>query len=311
MFAAPLVALAFVAITTDSAYAQRRYECLKVAGKDRNGLEEGNLESDCRTLRADGEWVKARLVAPYGRNWCAEVEPRLEAGVKGYRSLGECLLLRNATMRNATWVKVRGRPAGRGGGTAPSFATLPSARTFTGMGAPSTLKAAGIATSCEEASDTGEVTSMSTVGKLVITFTGCQVTNTAKETCTIKSASAKGGEIVTTTLMGQLGTTKSEEATSEVGLLLLPESGKRWTLLSSTKCSAESQVTGSLAAEVLPISEKTEFGGLDFEVSSGKQNIKKITVSSGVEEPELVAFAAVATEELEDGIEFTGEVEIV
>jgi hypothetical protein len=308
-----LVAIAFVAVTTGSAYAQRPIECLKVAGKTRGGnTEEGNLESGCATLRAGGQWVKARLVAPYGNNWCAEVETGLETGVKGYSSLLECLALRNAGTANARWVKVRGRPAGAGGGRTPSFATLPSVKTFKGMGAPSTLKAAaaGIATSCEEAVDAGEVTGMTTIGKLVIIFTGCQVTAESK-TCTIKSVGAKEGEIVTHTLKGELGTTKSAEAASEVALLLLPESTKIWETLESTKCSPESKVTGSLAAEMLPISEKTAFGGLYFGVSSGKQAIQLVTVPSGVKEPELVAFTVTATEELEDGIEFTGEVEIV
>lgn len=312
-----LVAIAFVAMTTDAAYAQ--YTCLQTAGK--RG-ERGNLEDGCTTLTRMGEsgaWVRARPIAAsgYRRNrevaWCAEVEPGLERNVTGYRDLLECLELNGAagTGIRPLFVKVIGvRRGGAGGGRTPSFAALPSVKTFKGMGEPSTLKAADIAVSCEEAVDAGEVTGMSTIGKLTVTFTGCQVT-AASKTCTIKSTSAKEGEIVTNTLMGELGTTKSEEATSEVGLLLLPESGKTWTILAETSCSLESRVTGTLAGEVLPISEKTEYTGLEFGVSSQKQNIQDIIVASGLVQPSLTAFSETATEEFGDGIEFNGEVEIV
>jgi hypothetical protein len=203
-----------------------------------------------------------------------------------------------------------GRGGDRGGDRVPRFAALPSVKTFKGMGAPSTLKAGPTATSCEEAVDAGEVTGTSTIGKLVVAFTGCQITAESK-TCTIKSVGAKEGEIVTHTLRGELGTTKSTEAETEVGILLEPETTKTWATLDSTKCSLETRVTGSLAGEILPISEKTQYGDLSFEVSSEKQLIKKISVSSGVKEPSLDAFGVNATEELGDVIEFNGEVEIV
>jgi hypothetical protein len=309
-----LTAVAFIAMTTVSASAEGPViECLEIEGK---AGEKGNFEAGCKTLQANGAWVKVRRVAERRPGqWCAEVEAGKEAGIVGYADLLECLALHEAATAEAKWVKVSYKGAvDRGGAQVPRFKLLPTVKTLKGMGAPSTLTAAaaGIATSCEEAVDAGEVTGMSTIGKLVVTFTGCQVTKAEKETCTIRSVGAKKeGEIVTHTLMGELGTTKSAEAASEVALLLLPETTKTWETLESTKCSLESKVTGSLAAEILPISEKTAFGGLNFEVSSGKQNIKKITVSSGEKEPELIAFTVTATEELEDGIEFNGEVEIV
>jgi hypothetical protein len=327
LFGGLLVAVAFVATTASSAYAQPPLGCYQTAGKGRrltrrglNGLEEGNLERGCTVLMVGtAKYVKATPRFASGWDspingeeaWCAEVERNLERGVKGFRNERECEDLRErATEPNAKWVKVIGVRVNRGGGRAPRLEILPSVKTFKGLGSLGALSAAGTVISCEEAVDAGEITGMSTIGKLVITFTGCQVTSEERE-CTIKSASAKEGEIVTNTLMGELGTTKSTEAASEVGLLLLPQSGKSWTRLSSTKCTLESVVEGSLAGEVQPISEKTQYVGLGFGVSSGKQDIEKITVSSGVKEPELVVFGLPATAEFGEVIEFTGEVEIV
>lgn len=312
-----LVALAVVAIMTDAAYAQR-YECFQIAGKTG---ELGNMRTDCSGLTTRGErtaWVMAEPRVPTryaGRMaWCAEVEPGLETNVTGFGSLLECIALRGASRSGVRplFVKVIGvrRGDGTGGGKTPNFATLPSVKTFKGMGAPSILKAGNTATSCEEVVDAGEVTGMSTIGELVITFTGCQVTAESK-TCTIKSVGAKEGEIVTHTLKGELGTTKSTEAETEVGLLLEPETTKTWATLESTKCSPEARVAGSLAGEVVPISEKTHYAALWFGVESGKQLIKKILVSSGAKEPALEAFGVATTEELGDVIEFNGEVEIV
>jgi hypothetical protein len=306
-----LTAVSFIAMTAASASAEGPVvECLEIAGK---AGEKGNFEAGCKTLRANGAWVKViRVAERRAGQWCAEVEAGKEAGIVGYADLLECFGLPRAAMANAIWVKVIYDGAvGKGGAQAPSFKLLPTVKTFKGMGGPNTLKAGASATSCEEAVDAGEITGMPTIGKLVVTFTGCHVNGEGGKTCTIKSVGAKEGDIVTHTLKGELGTTKSTEATSEVGLLLEPETTKTWATLEATTCSSESKVTGSLAAEVLPISEKTDFGSLNFAVSSGKQNIKKIAVSSAVKEPELVAFSTTATEELEDGIEFNGQVEIV
>jgi hypothetical protein len=230
---------------------------------------------------------------------------------KGYMTLGECLKLCSSSTANAPWVKVEGIKSGTGGARAASFAVLPSVKTFKGLDKPSALKTAATATSCEETVEAGEVTSMDTIGKLVLTPTGCTVTGEGGKSCTVKSVGAKEGEIVTHTLKGELGTTKSTEAASGVALWVLPETTKTWAALAETPCTPESIASGSLAAEVLPIGEKNKYIGLEFEVFTGKQSIQLVTVPSGVKKPALTAFGESATEELEGGIEFSGEVEIV
>jgi hypothetical protein len=308
-----LAAIAIIMATATQSSGSLGFKCIKIA-KPANG-ESGNFTNSTCTTLGEGEYVIANPVAfrdGTTNQWCAEVAPASAKDVVGYANIQECLLLPSAVTVNAPWVKVRGAPPRPGGGTSPAtFRVLPSVKTFKGMSAPSTLTAGSEATTtCEEGSDSGEITSMDKVGKLVLTFTGCTVTASGKA-CTIKSVgAAKEGEIVTRTLKGELGTVKASEAASEVGLLLEPETTKRIAELAETSCAPATRVNGSLAAEILPISEKTLYGGLNFEARSDKQNIKSITVLSGKREPELEAYGVDATYEVEDGIEFGSEAEI-
>lgn len=203
------------------------------------------------------------------------------------------------------------RRAGRGGARKAEFKSLPSVKTFKGKTGPTELDAGNTIVACEQGLNGGEITSMDTVGKLVITFTGCSVEAESK-VCTLKSVGAKNaGEIITRTLKGELGTVKSSEAESEVGLLLEPETTKRIETLAETTCAHETEVSGSLAGEVSPASDKVAVAGVYAEISSGKEAIKQITVLSGEKKPSLEAYGTAADEELADELAFGSEVEIV
>jgi hypothetical protein len=200
----------------------------------------------------------------------------------------------------------------RGGTAKPEFKVLPSVRTVTGSGATAKVTAGSDTVECADSASTGEIISMTQIGKLVIKFKGCVVKNTStKSTCTIKSTGAANGELVSHTLKGELGTTKSTEAASEVGLLLEPETTKKWMTLAETSCTPESTLSGSLAGEASPASIRQAIDSLYFAAESGKQIIKDITVSSGQKTPELEVFSSKATVEASEQLEYTGEVEVL
>jgi hypothetical protein len=139
---------------------------------------------------------------------------------------------------------------------------------------------------------------------------GCVRIGNSKE-CPQKSPGASGsGEIVSTTLKGELGTVKTSEAASGVGLLLAPESGARFYTLAETACGLETAVTGKLAGEVSPIGHSQTTSKVIFGVTSGKQDIKAISVLGAVVEPELVAFSDTVTEEASESLSFGSAVEV-
>lgn len=171
----------------------------------------------------------------------------------------------------------------------------------------SVLEGSGNTFTCSSDSSAGEITGAKTVGGVVVDFTGCKSTGSGGSNCTAKSKNTTvEGLIVTTTLKGELGTTK--EATSGVGLTLTPETTKIFTELAANTCTKETKVTGSIAGEATPVGSLTTTGKLVFTVSSGKQAIKHITGT--ITEPELVAYTATATESTSDSVTYTKAVEV-
>jgi hypothetical protein len=168
---------------------------------------------------------------------------------------------------------------------------------------------AGTLITCPNDTSTGEVSGSTTLGNVIVTFTGCTGKEGGKE-CTVKSVSAKNaGEIVMHTLKGTLGLVSSSEAPSGVGLLLEPTTGKVWSTVEKTSCTIETAVEGSLAGEVGPINEGKE-GELAFTGNVGSQSIKKITVGGVEHKPQLTAFGTTVSDSRTEGILFEKSVEI-
>lgn len=139
---------------------------------------------------------------------------------------------------------------------------------------------------------------------------GCVTIKGSKE-CPQKTVGASGPEeIVTRTLKGELGTVKTSEATSGVGLLLEAETTKKLYLLAENECELETEVAGSIAGEVSPIGSSQTTGKLVFGVTSGKQNIQKIAVLGTVKEPELNAFGFTLTQASTESLEYAAAVEV-
>ena len=136
--------------------------------------------------------------------------------------------------------------------SSPEFRVLPSTKTFSSTSGVSIMAAATTSLTCHAHTAKGEITSMDAVGKLVVTFNGC-VVQTGSCTAKANSVTGKTGEIVTNRIRGLLGTVKTSEAASGVGLLFEPESGNtKFLTLAATACTPESTTNGNLAGESDP-----------------------------------------------------------
>jgi hypothetical protein len=169
----------------------------------------------------------------------------------------------------------------------PEFTVLPSIKKYTELISPGTDKAGGNTVTCEGGSATGEITGMRTVGKITFKLKGCVSSGSGGSGCPINTPGAGEGELVSTTLKGELGTVKASEALTLVGDLAEPETGKKWMTLVANKCTPEVSLTGTIAGEVGPVNKLTTKGFINF--VPGK--IKQISVLSGLVEPDLMAFS--------------------
>jgi len=136
---------------------------------------------------------------------------------------------------------------------APQFNPTKAPLTGTADGA-SILAAPGVEVTCLKSSETGEITSATLIGGLVVHFLECTGKETGKEACPVMSTGAPLENLIqTTTLHAVLGLILPKPASgSDVALVLLPISGKRFvTLLPNSKsCIEEIQVNGSVAGTV-------------------------------------------------------------
>jgi hypothetical protein len=174
--------------------------------------------------------------------------------------------------------------------TLPEFKPVPTKKKFTStsgtvswtMGVGGTERI-----TCSKSTATGEITGTRTVGKLVIKFSGC----ISASGCTMNSAGGKGGEVVTNALKGELGTVKTTEEPSGVGLLIETEAAKpkTWATLAGNECFPESKIAGNLAAGVAVTGKKQVTNTLVFNSVPRGEGIQSITLDSGtVVKPELV-----------------------
>lgn len=192
----------------------------------------------------------------------------------------------------------------------PEFTVLPSVKQYEELVVAGTLKAGPEVVVCQKGTATGEITGMHTVGKVIFKLKECVSASSTRSGCAINSPGAKSGEIVSNTLKGELGSVKPAEATTLVGVLSKPESGKVFTSLEGNECTPATKVTGTIAGEVGPIKQLTNKGFINFETASGKQKIKLILALSGLVEPELVAFSLTATEEKREKLESKEPIEV-
>jgi hypothetical protein len=294
--------------------------CLQVA--EAGG---GNYATNqCNGARgAGGEFVRGMLspldrVAPGSEEYCLRVLPGQRNFAKGYLTLTKCknaeVLEEEGAVESGLplWTRVKDPAAGnKGGSSKREFKELPSGKKIEGFSGATLFRAStGESVECEGGTNGGEITSMDTVGNVVVKYTGCKARGSSS--CTAKSTGAKEGEIITGTLKGLLGAVKSTEAATEVGVLLEPASGTQFTSLEGT-CLAVSPtaIDGTVAGELNPVNAKVLDGDLDFETTTAKQNIKEIDVLSGTVKPKLDAFGLIeATDESFDELEFEGFVEV-
>jgi hypothetical protein len=148
------------------------------------------------------------------------------------------------------------------------------------------------AVNCESNSATGEVTGVKTVGSLIITFSGC--TSPEGGGCQVHSVGAGTGKVLWNALNVELGSVKTSEAESGVGLLLKPASGTAFTTIEGSCVAVNpAPVTGDVVAEVLPINAKVLGFSWWINGRRGVQKIKKINLLGKEESPSLLAFGAV------------------
>jgi hypothetical protein len=184
---------------------------------------------------------------------------------------------------------------------------------FTGVGLGlNTLSAGGNTVVCEGNTTSGTISNATLAGGVVVTFTGCKSSGLTEKNCTVKSTGAAEGTIVTSTLHGVLGLILPKGTGTGVGLLLLPVTTKKFLVLAENKCTIETSVTGSVAGEVKPVGSGLVLNGqLLFRPGEKGESIKDFDLSTGgLVNPELSAFAAIASQETTEDLDFVGAVEV-
>jgi hypothetical protein len=223
--------------------------------------------------------------------------------MKTYRSAGIALVIAIALNLVAASVAFGAAefspiPANRG------FETRSGATVLTGDGGIEKI-------TCAASRSSGEITGATTVGKVLVIYTGCTSAGIGGQGCSVESdGAATAGEIRTKILEGELGTVAAGEGPSERALVIRPETGKKFAVVEGNRCTEEATVTGSIAGEVERVGISGVKNGLIFKVVGGRQAIRRVKVSSGELKPELVAFASTATESAGQEWEFREPVEI-
>ena len=181
--------------------------------------------------------------------------------------------------------------------SAPEFSPG-TAQSFTGESGTGALETTSTsAITCTSDKNTGSVTGVKTVGSVLVTFTGCSSKEGAG--CAVKSkGSGSEGVIITKTLSGELGSVKTTEAASGVGLLLTPATGTEFVDLEGTcLLLSPSPVDGSVAGEATPTNVSSKDGKLIFIGSKGVQKIKAINVLGAEKKPKLEALGLIESSE--------------
>ncbi len=193
----------------------------------------------------------------------------------------------------------------------PEFKPVPTKKKLTSTSGTVTMEVGGEVFTCTKSTTAGEIASAKALGGVVVKFTGCKYQSPTKDTCALSSVHGAEGEIITNDLKGELGTVKTTEAASGVGIQLHAETGNVWTELAANACTAATKVTGALAGEWATTKKSQKTHTLNIVGKSGSEKIKKITLDSGVEaEPELVAWTEKTSLNATDEITFEEAVEV-
>jgi hypothetical protein len=126
--------------------------------------------------------------------------------------------------------------------------------------------------SCTGGTSSGEVEGVSpskNVTNVIVKFTGCTASGGKCGTAT-----AASGEITTVKLVGVLGYINTKSTPKEVGLLLHPKEGTKFT---SFKCEGNSftnNVTGEVIGKMTPVNEATTHFKLTFTQTKGVQGVQ-------------------------------------
>jgi hypothetical protein len=180
----------------------------------------------------------------------------------------------------------------------------------------SLLISAGWIIACKKDAFTGaKVTSSLLVANIVVHFLECESGPTLASTLKCTSIKTVGGAtpglILTTTLHGILGLILPSE---EIGLLVLPVTGKIWFELAKTEnaagelCSKESKMTGNIVGLIKPVGTHQTTGKLIF--TSPNPEDFDLTHGLGLVEPELDAFSVGVSESTTEEITFTEPTEV-
>lgn len=127
----------------------------------------------------------------------------------------------------------------------------------------------GLRIVCKAGKDEGQISGAKTVGKVLVTLTGC-------EEASFKSACETGGtagEIKLGELQGELGYTN--KSTKTVGLLLRPASGETVASFSCPGDIIHNQIKGSFIGKVWQVNKMSKSGELQYRQESGKQEFTK------------------------------------
>jgi hypothetical protein len=194
--------------------------------------------------------------------------------------------------------------------TTPEFKPVPSKKKFTdGSGEVVFRLASGEYVACGKSSATGEITGARTIGKTVLKLTECKIHASAGGTsCPLKSVGAAEGEVVTADLDGELGTLKTTEAPSGVGLLLKYEGSKgSIAKLEKNACASETFLGGSFVGEIATVGKSQTTNKLVVSAHSSEP----IDLDSGIEEiSELEAWGSALTMAASDELKFEEAVEV-
>lgn len=317
-----LVSMMAVFAISAVASASASAECLRVAV-----AHTGHWETNtCATVGTTKEYVEVEKLETKLKagEWCAKVKPGEPSTYKDNKcteekaGTGEYTKVLESAAEQQQFVEKNGKEVVKKG--------------FTSKEGISTLTVAGKKVECKADTDKGELTSKESVTKVVVTFTGCEIEviiNKLPVKCAISSkgiANAKK-EIVTVSLKGELGEVAPAEATTEVGLLLEPESGTEFVTLNATgePCNTiETKVTGQVAGEVTPLALAVKHNVVFALNTEGKQKIKKFErsfakhctggvncVEDGEVKPKLTAFGLEATFVSTDENTFEESVEVL
>lgn len=193
---------------------------------------------------------------------------------------------------------------------APEF--KPTGATFTASGKHLIIEAEREPVECAAYMWSGEISKPTLAGNVFIRFLACTGKNFDGETCPVMSWGAQLSNLIATnTLHGVLGLVLPTPASgSDVALVLLPTTQPWLTILGS--CIVESALEGSVAGLVEPVGVSSTTDKIIFGVTSGKQNIKDVDLSTGgLTRPKLTFDGvATATLESEDEYIFNAKVEV-